>query len=176
MATTPIYGLRYQELSDTPDGAALGQNLAEDIEAQLQRIDAILATLAPVTAWATYTPTVSGGGTATFSTRTGRWKRIGVKTVIFNAYFVVDSAGSGSTAVTFTLPTAPSRVVRQAFRGHAESPGGILQPVTFTGGSGNTVDRILYVRPGGSPEIANLTGADLTSGRIITISGTYEEA
>lgn len=176
MATTPIYGLRYQELSDTPDGAALGQNLAEDIEAQLQRIDNILATLAPVTSWATYTPNVVNGGSAAFSTRAGRWKRIGIKTVAFSAYFVVSTAGSGTSAVGFTLPTSPARTVRQTFSGHAESPGGVLQAVTFTSGTGNVVDRILYVRPGGSPEIANLTGADLTSGRIITISGTYEEA
>ena len=176
MATTPIYGLRYQELSDTPDGAALGRDLAEDVEAQLVRVDNVLAQLTPVTQVGTYTPTVTGGGTATFSTRTGLWVRFHPRLVWFTAYFVVDTAGSGSTAVGFTLPTAPTRVVRQTFGGHAESPGGALRAVTFTGGSGNTVDRILYVRPGGSPEIANLTGQDLMAGRILTITGTYVEA
>ncbi len=40
MGTTPTYGLRYQELGDAPDGAALGANLAADVETELERIDA----------------------------------------------------------------------------------------------------------------------------------------
>jgi len=37
--TTPVYGLRYQELSDPPNGPNLGQHLALDVEAQLVRLD-----------------------------------------------------------------------------------------------------------------------------------------
>lgn len=37
---TPTYGLRYAELADPPDGAALGKNLADDVEAELARVDA----------------------------------------------------------------------------------------------------------------------------------------
>lgn len=43
MGTTGTYGLRYQELSDTPDGAALGANLAADVETELERIDATVS-------------------------------------------------------------------------------------------------------------------------------------
>lgn len=39
MAITPVYGLRYQQLGDAPDGAGLGENLATDVEAELERID-----------------------------------------------------------------------------------------------------------------------------------------
>lgn len=42
--TTPTYGLRYPELVDPPDGAALGKNLADDVEAELARIDNAHAT------------------------------------------------------------------------------------------------------------------------------------
>lgn len=44
MAQTPIYGLRYQVPSDSPDGATLGLNLASDVEDELVRIDAAAAT------------------------------------------------------------------------------------------------------------------------------------
>ena len=43
--TTPVYGLRYAELVDPPDGAALGKNLADDVEAELERVDAAAAAL-----------------------------------------------------------------------------------------------------------------------------------
>ena len=44
MASTPIYGLRYQELGDPPDGPALGKNLAEDVEDVVNGIDQRLQT------------------------------------------------------------------------------------------------------------------------------------
>lgn len=37
MATTPRFGLHYQSLTDSPDGAAMGALLAEDVEACLFR-------------------------------------------------------------------------------------------------------------------------------------------
>ncbi|MEU3452191.1 hypothetical protein ABZ671_00910 [Micromonospora sp. NPDC006766] len=40
MGTTPTYGLRYQDVTDPPNGPLLGRNLAEDVEAQIKRIDA----------------------------------------------------------------------------------------------------------------------------------------
>src|SRR5690242_17990592 len=39
MATTPVYGFPYQEDGDAPDGPLLGQNLAEAIETEFQRLD-----------------------------------------------------------------------------------------------------------------------------------------
>lgn len=42
-ATTPVYGFPYQELGDTPNGAALGQDLAEAIEDEITRVDADIA-------------------------------------------------------------------------------------------------------------------------------------
>lgn len=41
--STPTYGLTYQELGDAPNGAGVGENLAEDVEAELVRIDSDVA-------------------------------------------------------------------------------------------------------------------------------------
>jgi hypothetical protein len=54
MGTTPTYGLRYEDLGDPPDGAALGQHLAEDVEAQLTRMDTV-SSMQVFTANGTYT-------------------------------------------------------------------------------------------------------------------------
>lgn len=66
---TPTYGLRYPELVDPPDGAALGKNLADDVEAELVRVDASLAdaqaTAAGDVAACTLPAGVSGTVTAT---------------------------------------------------------------------------------------------------------------
>lgn len=43
MPTTPTYGFRYQALTDTPNGATLGQNLATDVEAKFVVVDAAAA-------------------------------------------------------------------------------------------------------------------------------------
>jgi hypothetical protein len=43
MPQTPVYGLHYQALSDAPHGPNLGANLANDVEAQLVRIDGVAA-------------------------------------------------------------------------------------------------------------------------------------
>lgn len=43
MPVTPIYALRYQALTDPPNGASLSEMLAEDVEDELIRIDAAAA-------------------------------------------------------------------------------------------------------------------------------------
>lgn len=56
MASTPVYGFRYQLLGDAPDGPDLGQNLALDVEAKFVSVDAAVAAinnLAPVVASST---------------------------------------------------------------------------------------------------------------------------
>ncbi|GAB3812065.1 hypothetical protein [Kribbella italica] len=42
--STPIYGFRWQELGDAPDGPDLGKNGFEDVEAEVARIDGELDT------------------------------------------------------------------------------------------------------------------------------------
>lgn len=45
MASTSVYALPYQALTDSPHGPNLGEDLAEAVEAELQRIDTQLAAL-----------------------------------------------------------------------------------------------------------------------------------
>lgn len=173
MATTPTYALRYLSLGDPPDIAALGEHLGEDVEAQIARLDALIATLTPVTAWADYTPSMTNLGSGAFSSVFGRWKRIAIKTVAFHCQWTVGTAGSGSGVCGFALPTAPRRIDRQTFAGHSQDNDALLQAVSFASGSGLIVDRIRSMTPTTS---ADMTGADLNNGRIITFSGVYEEA
>lgn len=147
--------------------AAGGQVVRVDKDGNLSAAN--LAT----TDWATYDPNPQGGGTATYTSRTGRWRRIGYKTVTFRSYFIIGVAGSGTTEWNWQLPTIPSRSGRQVFHGHTESPGSVLEAVTFDTGSGTTVNRTLQVN---ASITKNLTGSDLAPGMILTISGTYEEA
>lgn len=49
--TTPVYGIPYQSDSDSPDGPALGQNLAGTVEVELTRMD---------TPWAVFSAVASG--------------------------------------------------------------------------------------------------------------------
>lgn len=51
-----------------------------------------------------YTPTVTNGGTATFSTLTGNWRRSGDKADI-SIVAIASGAGSGASAFTFTMPS-----------------------------------------------------------------------
>jgi hypothetical protein len=46
--STPVYALPYDSLSDPPDGADMGQDLAEAIETELARIDAGLPDALPL--------------------------------------------------------------------------------------------------------------------------------
>lgn len=124
------------------------------------------------TGWTDYTPSTSGGGTATFTTLAGRWRQVGVKTVAFNIYLQVNNAGSGASVFQLTLPTEPDRTIRQVFVGASETgtsfPG--LHGTILLGGSGTTIDRLRY------SGATNVTGADLGAGKLITLSGVYEEA
>jgi hypothetical protein len=118
-----------------------------------------------------YTPAMGNKGTATFSTATGWWYRIGPM-ILFTAYFVCNGAGSGATAISITAPTDIDRTTRQRVGAHISGVGGPgageYTALCFTGGSGAVIDRITR---GGT----DLTGANILSGAIITVDGMYRE-
>lgn len=131
------------------------------------------------TAWANYTPTITGGGTATFTNRLGYWKRIANKTVMYTAYIEVNAAGSGTSPVQYTLPTAPYRGPTANIRqiaGIMHADNGTTatringEALIAAGGTGTTVDRL---RLGDGTD---LNGSQLTAGSSLTISGQYREA
>lgn len=124
-------------------------------------------------AWNAYTPTVTGGGAATFTSRTGYWQRIG-KIVQFVAFIDVNAAGSGAGNVTITAPTSIDRTTRQTVFAHCDNitpaQEGSCAVVAFVGGSGSTFDRLR------ARDNSNVTGADLLAGALITVQGWYREA
>lgn len=127
-----------------------------------------------------YTPTLGNIGGATFSTRTGWYRRLG-KLVMVNMYVVVSGAGSGTTAVTITTPTAPSRTTRQSLLMTAS---GIWDPtyfstgavIAFTTGTGTVWDVMRGSNGNAVNRDGNLEGAHLLSGGLINIQGWYREA
>lgn len=133
-----------------------------------------------VTGWTTYVPTVTGQGSATFSTITGRWIRVAPKTVSWIVYLLVSGAGSGSDVLQVTSPTAPDRTVRQnvdlAVEG-ATTPsirGGRV--FLFPSGTGTTWDRLRWDTGSTSNALVNMGGSDLAVNMTISIQGTYMEA
>lgn len=124
--------------------------------------------------WHTYTPHWTNAGSADrFGVRSGRWRRVGPKHVVGRIYVTMAKDGTGASPVQTSLPTEPARGLRHALWGHAEDPAATLTGVTFTGGSGLWVDRILEVN---SNITANLIGSRCMAGRLFTVHFDYEEA
>lgn len=123
--------------------------------------------------WTTYTPTVGGGGSVTWTTRTGYYYKIG-KLVFLTIYLQVNAPGTGGSVITVTAPSSIDRSIRQVMTVNIEGSvvdlNGPASLMTFLGGSGATFDRI-RLNDGGS-----LGGSDLSAGVLVTIQGWYREA
>jgi hypothetical protein len=134
--TTTRYGWPYQEASDPPDGAGLGQELAEDIEAtvggiedDLTAVDARLTTAETATtpalaAWTTYTPTFSTAsgspavGTGGGGNITGRHKKVGrLCTVSGYMKFGTTGASAGTGEWRMSLPFTAATSTDQGWTG-----------------------------------------------------------
>ncbi|MET7713653.1 hypothetical protein [Streptomyces sp. NPDC005407] len=127
-----------------------------------------------------YTPTVGGGGTATFSTRSG-WSVDFGDLVYWNAHLVVSAAGSGTATVTITSPSAPDRTLRQICTMSAEGvkvsglfAAGYLTAITT--GSGSVWDRMATQDNGATNRLTIIQGSHLLSGCQIVIQGFYIKA
>lgn len=134
------------------------------------------------TTWTTYTPTVTNGGTVTWTTRTGYYYKLG-KIVFVCINLVVNGVGSGSGLVAVDMPSSVERTGRQALTVHAETIGANGNAtssirggecVFLTGGSGATSDRCRV--DNGTSNESNIQGIDLLAGGLITIQGWYREA
>lgn len=136
------------------------------------------------TTWASYTPTVTGGGAYTPGSATSGWyKKIG-KIVIFEAYLTTNVAGTGTSTVTVALPSTPFRdgagagTTRQAIpfygagvaAGTNSSVSGSCQAVILAGGSGAVIDNLR------GPTDIVMRGEQLGASTILTIQGWYREA
>ncbi|HEY9414458.1 MAG TPA: hypothetical protein VIQ30_06855, partial [Pseudonocardia sp.] len=121
------------------------------------------------------------GGTATYTSRTGFYYKLG-KVVHFQAEFVVNAAGSGASAITITAPSSIYRTGgRQAFACHGQSTttaGAVMNghAVALESGTGTTIDRISLSNDGAANRDNILNGANLLAGARVTIQGWYREA
>lgn len=128
-------------------------------------------------AWTSYTPAVTGDGTATLSGPTGWYRNIGGM-VTFTAEVSFTSAGSGSANLTVTAPTNIYRGTRQAMSCHAKNvfTSGLASDgcaIARETGTGNVIDEIAVSNDNALNRDGIITGVNLTATSRITISGTY---
>ncbi|MFF1450175.1 hypothetical protein ACFVYF_18850 [Streptomyces sp. NPDC058274] len=135
------------------------------------------------TTWTSYTPTIGNAGSATWSNVLGWYKKFG-KIVFVEVYLVASAAGSGTSNLTFTLPSTPFRdgnganTSRQVLTVHIDNfvagsnsfVSGSGTAVVFAGGSGSTVDAVR------GPTNISMQGQNIASNTILTIQGWYREA
>jgi hypothetical protein len=130
--------------------------------------------------WTAYTPNIGGGGSATFSTRDGWYTKWG-SLVYFEAYITMASVGSGTAAVTLSLPSTPYRATasrRQIVTcyggsvaaGSNSSISGSFSGLVLAGGTGAQLDQLR------GPTDILLRGDNLQTSTILTVAGWYREA
>jgi hypothetical protein len=145
--------------------------------------------------WTSYTPAVSGWGSATFAIRTGKYQMLGEKACAVIIRLITSSAGTGTAVAQVALPFAPNRSGYPQFIPlHYESSAGADNDPRLGGdafimesGSGTMIDR-LYVTAGNSLGSLNppstsqsylyggINGNNVPSGSRWTIQGVYELA
>lgn len=134
--TTTRYGFPFQEAGDPPDGAGLGQDLAEAVEASLGDVEDDLTalttrvgsaetiTVPALAAWTTYTPTFTtasgspAAGTGGGGNLTGRYSKVG-RTCTVSGYlkFGTTGASAGTGEWRMSLPVAAATSTDQAWLG-----------------------------------------------------------
>lgn len=199
MAETQIYGFPLDKFGDPP-GSSLyggvsgtGTKLAQAVEDELNRIEtatiagleariaALEAIVQPSTGIEIFTPSVIGGGSATFSTQTGRWRRISTELVWFIVYLVCDNPGSGSDDIQIgNMPVPINRATRQVIQVDLTA---VPTPTLRTGHlmsftSGATLDqwdRVRIQRGDDQAGLRNMVGSDWDTDVILTAQGVYQE-
>lgn len=140
MGTTPVYGWPFQALTDPPNGADLGEDLALAIEATVAAQAALVATLQSQVAalqtvttdlgsnWVTYAPTWTSltGVNPTVASHdlTGsRYKRIDANLAVAEIVITFGSSGYGTGVYAFGLPFTAASAGHAAGAGHALNSG-----------------------------------------------------
>ncbi|QKW31414.1 hypothetical protein HUT11_35195 (plasmid) [Streptomyces seoulensis] len=133
------------------------------------------------TTWTSWTPTVSGAGTATFSITDGWYYKLG-KLVFVQAYITCSAAGSGTGTVTVVLPSTPYRGPSANRRQHLSTYFGGLAAGTNSSTSGHGAG---LIQPTGSGALIDqmrgptdilVRGENLSATATIAINGWYREA
>ena len=122
-----------------------------------------------------YTPNVTGGGSVTWSARTGQYMKLG-RLVFVSVRLVVNAAGSGSANVQIDMPSAVDGSVTDQTLTARFTENRTGYAIKFQGSNSATLDRLRMQDQGATNQVVNVVGSDLTSGRIIGIEGFYFEA
>lgn len=122
MATTPLFFWPYQALTDPPNGASLGSDLALAIESTMATIPASVANHqsrldAIDSTWSTYIPAWTTAGSAPAlgnGTIFGHYKQIGNKTFhVFGEVLFGSTSTFGTNEFRFSLPVTAIGFVDQ---------------------------------------------------------------
>jgi hypothetical protein len=122
-----------------------------------------------------FTPTWTNTGSATFSTNTGYYKRLGNDLIMVNIYAIANAAGSGANPVSVTIPDITiDRTAWQILTCHYQRSGSAF--MTGTGlcletGTAGTIDRIRIQNSGAVDEVFNLQGSFISNGTRIVLQG-----
>jgi hypothetical protein len=117
-----------------------------------------------------YAPTITNGGTATYTTRTGQYVRLG-KMVMFAIEIVVNAAGTGGGIIVVELPSTPGGT-HQVCVGTGDGFTTFADGVCY--GLVNTASAALAgIR---DKNAISLSRAHFVSGALIRLSGWYFEA
>ncbi|MFB7244653.1 hypothetical protein ACFCYX_19595 [Streptomyces populi] len=155
--------------------AALTGNLAVSSTAALNATSGAFTTYSNNT-FSTFVPNVTNSGTATWTTRTGWYMKIG-KMVYVAMHFVVNAAGSGASTVAIDAPSTLSGATDQILLTHFQAASTrVGYTVKFSGSDSVTLDRVRVQDGGAADTVSNLTGAMLTTGAVLVIQGWYREA
>jgi len=171
--TTPVYGFPYQELADAPNGALLGQDLAEAVETELVRVDALL----DATDWTAYTPTWKSGAGGTDiaignGTIAGFWTRLPNRVIHATIKIVRGSTTNvGTTYYAFGLPVAPADILAVSGTGEVLNVTTHLTRIAV----GQSGSEIVLVDMAGVP-VSNAAPVAWASGHRISISIVYRAA
>lgn len=160
VATTPVYALPYETLTDAPNGPDLGRLLALAVETELARIDAAAAAAAAGSAFPTYTPVWTASvsnpslGNGTIS---GEYHIDGKACEVTITLAIGSTTNLGSGTYMFSLPAAA------AFSQNAPYYGSAL--VRDQSAAAHTVAGVTPVSPS-SPTTVELRyqGGNLVSG------------
>lgn len=188
---TPVYAWPFQALSDPPDGAALGQNLALAIEGTVQNLPspaAFSAALARIAALETALNSVSGtwvpiltNMTQGNGTITARFKQVGPE-VDYYFQFVFGTTSAMGTVPSFTLPVAPNayystgRTAQFPAEVHLFQTGVTDRPGAGKLSSGSTLTLTSWNAVPAQSDITPTNPFVWANTHIITVYGRYESA
>lgn len=192
MPFTPLYGWPFQAIGDSPDGAALGQNLALAIESTVSGLPtpaAFAAALARITAlennqnsaWlTTWVPTLTnltlGNGT-----QITRFKQVGTS-VDYYWQFIFGTTSAMGTVPSFTLPVPPAAYYSTGRTGefpanvHLFQTGVTDRPGAGKLSAGSTVALTSWNATPAQSDITPTNPFVWGNTHLITVYGRYESA